>query len=199
MSKHHHPQHETMLLARYWFRDKQRLHTLLRIWTSRDGILELGIAGFFHVLLHEPVHLMINLESVRFFPSPVFSIPLRLVDHRVLQHLYHLLNSHHRNNETLFTSKVTLSTFTLTYHRFKYDAVLDQHLDRILLVRLFLRQCHDMFHLKTNKQLVVQACLTVLRKEHRSMQKLKHPLRRRLSIFINSLEKTNKTEHRGGK
>ena len=188
---------EAVLLARAFFRDKKRLKTLIQYWTSKPDIKTLGVKGVLNVLLYEPVRLIVTLDHVRFFDHKLFEIPLRLLCRRELTHIHALLVRHHREPQPIFSTNLNVATFSLTYQSFKYNALMDQFIDRLCLVRLFLEACLAIFHLPHQHAQLKHALLTTLREERARMIKEKHPLRRRMAIFISNFARPETWHHEG--
>lgn len=117
---------------------KERIYELVLYWLTHNitqtSLDELA-SKFFDTILNEPVSFVVRMDCITFFKDPLFDIPLREVKKRELICIHSLLQ------KNMFTGKVVLDGFQLKYSNFKYNAILDQRIDRTVFIQMFLEVC----------------------------------------------------------
>ena len=159
------------------------------MWSAHPGMEEVGLDAMIRTFLYEPLRLVIEMDNVHWFEHPLFRIPLRQLERRELYHVIQILQQHHHNDKRLFVSNVNTSHFTVTYHRFQYNALLAQQIQRVQMVEFFGEHCMSLFSNPIQRENVQAVFVRILQKEHLDMSRTKHPLRRKLAVLVSRLSR----------
>ena len=152
-------------LAKSLLRDKRRMKQCIRYWCSQERFFkeEDFIYSFVHHMLHDPIQLHIEMNSITLFPN--YSIPLRMLTKKELSCIHALLRLNHSQEMPIFRSKVGLKVFQLKYDQFKYNAVLSQRTDRLGFIKCFIQYCETQItfneHLETLQRIIHNICTTI--------------------------------------
>lgn len=109
-----------------------------------QGALEVEtlLRAAFHSLIYEPLRVVLVMKEISVYTN--LSIPYNRASKKLLSIIHELLRRHYasKNNSdenSIFNTCVGLQGYTLTYDRFRYNAVLDQHVSRIKLITQIIR------------------------------------------------------------
>ena len=154
------------------------------IWISNSQDIE----SLVHKVIYAPCDLTIENDTITILQGDGLTIPLRMCSKEIKQSIYQLIHyTYHQKKSHLFKVNVTPKTFNIRYDKFKLNAILDQHLDRIELVKRIVTRYQSWFQGHSGANVICDRKIySVLKHVAQQYELHNHPIQRGLYQLMNS-------------